>query len=464
MNLIISIESIDSFNQENLATEEFIVEAQSTREEILNKCRLFFKESHKAKQIKPGQDYIPVTAKSLDEEDLVNLIDASLDLWLTTGRYAKEFEAHLSAFFGKTPKSLLVNSGSSANLVAISSMGSPLLNKFNLRPMVAGDEVITAAAGFPTTVNPIIQNGWVPVFIDVDAKTLNATFDEIQKAKSAKTKAVVLAHTLGNPYRADLIREWCNNEGLYLIEDCCDAFGATIGDKPVGSFADLATTSFYPAHHITMGEGGAVMANDGRWRKIAEGLRDWGRDCWCEPGKDNTCGKRYGWQLGELPEGYDHKYVYSQIGYNLKVTDMQAAIGLSQLNKIHKFIEIRRRNWSYLYKVITSETKLKDFFTPIEPTPGTSPSWFGFPIMCANHVNREKLVKFLEENKIGTRLLFAGNILKQPAYQNINYRMVGELPNTDLIMKKLFWVGVHPLLEPNHLDYICTKLLEFVRT
>jgi CDP-6-deoxy-D-xylo-4-hexulose-3-dehydrase len=439
------------------------VAAETTREEILNKCRQFFKESYGKKNIEPGKDYIPVTAKSLDEEDLIHLVDASLDLWLTTGRYAKDFEANLSAFFGKTPKSLLVNSGSSANLVAVSALGSPLLNKFNLAPLQPGDEVITAAAGFPTTVNPIVQNNWIPVFVDVDATTLNATLEEIQKAKSAKTKAVVLAHTLGNPYRADLIREWCDQEGLYLIEDCCDAFGAKIGDKAVGTFAELATTSFYPAHHITMGEGGAVMAKDGRWRKIAEGLRDWGRDCWCEPGKDNTCGKRYDWKLGDLPEGYDHKYVYSQIGYNLKVTDMQAAIGLSQLNKIHKFIEIRRKNWSYLYKLVNAETKLKEFFTPIEPTQGTEPSWFGFPIMCAQQINREKLVSFLEENKIGTRLLFAGNILKQPAYQNVAHRTVGTLPNTDLIMNKLFWVGVHPLMENKHLDYICSKLLEFIK-
>lgn len=429
------------------------------RQQILRLAQDYFnKQQATKKKFIPGETYVPVTAKVVDSHDLAALIDSSLDMWLTAGRYANEFEAGFSKYFGRTTGSLLVNSGSSANLVAISSLGSPHLAQMGLKPLQAGDEVITLAAGFPTTVNPILQNNWVPVFVDVDHDTINGTLETLQKARTEKTRAVVMAHTLGNPYRADLISDWCRREGLFLIEDCCDALGATIGDQSVGSFGEFATSSFYPAHHITMGEGGAVVAKDGRLKKIAESIRDWGRDCWCQPGKDNTCKKRYGWKLGELPDGYDHKYIYSHIGYNLKVTDMQAAVGLSQLKKLSGFVEVRRHNWTYLNEGFQQSPKLKKYFAPVKATTGTNPSWFGFPVYVNEGLSREKLVAQLEEKKIGTRLLFAGNLTKQPAYRNAHYRISGELQNTDLIMKNLFWLGVHPGLEKAHLDYILETL------
>lgn len=406
----------------------------------------------------PGQTYIPVTAKKVDSQDLAALIDASLDMWLTAGRYSREFESEFPQFFDRKTKALLVNSGSSANLVAISSLSSPNLNEFAWGPLAPGDEVITVAAGFPTTVNPIIQNGWTPVFVDIDKNTLNALPAKIAEAKTKKTRAVVLAHTLGNPYRADLIKKFCDQEKIYLIEDCCDALGAKIQDKAVGSFGQYATCSFYPAHHITMGEGGAVMSADGRYKKIAESLRDWGRDCWCEPGVDNTCKKRFGWQLGELPDGYDHKYTYSHIGYNLKVTDMQAALGVSQLKKAAAFIESRRQNWNYLNSQILNSPKLNKFYQPIQATPETSPSWFGFPMYCQNGLDRNKVVKKLEELKVGTRLLFAGNIIRQPAYKNANFRVHQNLDTTDQIMNSLFWIGVHPALSKEKMDYMLEML------
>jgi CDP-6-deoxy-D-xylo-4-hexulose-3-dehydrase len=424
------------------------------RQEVIEAAKRFYATLQKQKPFVAGESYIPVTVKSVGEEELTHLIDASLDMWLTAGRYAKQFESEFPKFFGRKHKALLVNSGSSANLVAISSLGSRQLSDYGLAPLQPGDEVITLAAGFPTTVNPILQNGWVPVFIDVDLQTLNATIDGIKAAKTAKTRAVVLAHTLGNPFRADLVAAWCAQEGLYLVEDCCDALGATIGDAPVGSFGAFATSSFYPAHHITMGEGGAVIPQDARWRKIAESIRDWGRDCWCEPGKDNTCGKRFCWKLGELPEGYDHKYTYSHIGYNLKVTDMQAAIGIAQLPKLPTFIAQRRANWKKLHTAFKNDSFLNDHFTPIEPTEMTNPSWFGFPLLCNHTINRDRLVRELEEKKIGTRLLFAGNLTKQPAYAHASYRVHGSLTNTDTVMNKLFWLGVHPLLSDEMIQYM----------
>ncbi len=427
------------------------------RQKTLDLAAQFFDSKPKS-QFKAGETYIPVTAKVVDSDDLKALVDASLDMWLTAGRYAREFEEIYSQNFGRTGKSLLVNSGSSANLLAISSMGSPSLSKSGIIPLKPGDEVITVAAGFPTTVNPIIQNQWVPVFVDVDLKTLNALLEKIQSAQTSRTRAVVLAHTLGNPFRADLISEWCKKENLFLIEDCCDALGATIGDKVVGSFGDFATSSFYPAHHITMGEGGAVVARNGQLKKIAESLRDWGRDCWCEPGKDNTCHKRFGWKLGDLPEGYDHKYIYSHIGYNLKVTDMQAALGVSQLKKLPRFIEARRSNWKKLEKGIKDSSILSQVLTCAQATETTNPSWFGFPLLCSDRLDREKLVATLEEKKVGTRLLFAGNMLKQPAYKNINHRIHGTLKNTDVIMRQLFWVGVHPALTDEQITYVLEQL------
>lgn len=432
---------------------------QEQRQSIIDLARLYYDKKMEASSgFIPGETYIPVTAKVVDSDDLSLLIDASLDMWLTAGRYGREFESVFPKYFERQTKALLVNSGSSANLVAISSLGSPILCEFGYDPIKQGDEVITVAAGFPTTVNPIVQNGWVPVFVDVDLKTINALPEKIMEAKTSKTKAVVLAHTLGNPYRADLLREWCDKENLYFVEDCCDALGAKVQGRSVGSFSDYATTSFYPAHHITMGEGGAVLSKDGKFKKIAESIRDWGRDCWCEPGKDNTCKKRFDWQLGNLPNGYDHKYVYSQLGYNLKVTDMQAALGVAQLKKLDGFIKKRQENWKYLYNGIKSSPHLSERLFPIEPTPGTEPSWFGFPMICHESVNREKMVASLENKKIGTRLLFAGNLVKQPAYKNVSYRVHGELKNTDTIMNKVFWIGVHPALDQKKMDYMLEQL------
>lgn len=431
---------------------------ETARMAVIAAAKNYFTEHSKLPEFIAGESYIPVTAKVVDEHDLGYLIDASLDMWLTAGRYARDFESTFGKYFGRSTKSLLVNSGSSANLVAISSLGSHELDGMGYKPMQAGDEVITVAAGFPTTVNPILQNNWVPVFVDIDAKTLNALPEKIMAAKTSRTRAVVLAHSLGNPYRADQLAEWCKKEGLFLIEDCCDALGATIKDQPVGSYGDYATSSFYPAHHITMGEGGAVMSRDGRFKKIAESIRDWGRDCWCEPGKDNTCKKRFGWTLGDLPPGYDHKYVYSHIGYNLKVTDMQAALGMSQLNKVEHFISERRKNWKTIYDGIKSSPILKENFIPVEPTPDTNPSWFGFPMYANDRLNREKVVATLEEKKVGTRLFFAGNLTKQPAYKNGKFRVHGELTNTDQVMKSLFWIGVHPALTAPRIQYMLEQL------
>lgn len=428
------------------------------RQDLLERARHVFRKENPSRAFIPGETYIPVTAKQVDEEDLLALLDASLDMWLTTGRYAKEFEKELPHFFGRNNKALLVNSGSSANLIAISSLGSQQMEKLNRRPLQPGDEVITAAAGFPTTVNPIVQNSWIPVFIDVDSSTLNAVPDAVMAARTSKTRAVVLAHTLGNPFRADLLAEWCEQENLFLVEDCCDALGAEVNGKSVGSFGEYATTSFYPAHHITMGEGGAVMSKDGSLRRVAESIRDWGRDCWCEPGKDNTCGKRFCWNLGALPEGYDHKYIYSHLGYNLKVTDMQAALGVSQLKKVSGFIEKRRANWLILYEAFRQSPALRKCFTPIEPTAASKPSWFGFPVYCQDGLSRKYVTQQLEEKKIGTRLLFAGNIIKQPAYKGVNHRIHGDLKNTDRIMNQLFWIGVHPNLRREHLDYMIEQL------
>lgn len=434
------------------------MDANEIRREILSLGEKYFEAKKQGQRFVPGENYIPASGKLLSSEDLVMLLDASLDLWLTAGRFSTEFESSLPKYLGRQAGALLVNSGSSANLLAISALGSPLLKGFGLKPLEKGDEIITVAAGFPTTVNPIVQNGWVPVFVDVDYATLNALPEKIFAAKTNKTRAVVLAHTLGNPYRSDLVAEWCKKENLYFIEDCCDALGATVSSKPAGSYSDYATLSFYPAHHITMGEGGAVISKDGRMKRVAESLRDWGRDCWCEPGKDNSCGKRFNWKLGGLPEGYDHKYTYSSIGYNLKATDMQAAIGISQLKKLEGFVQKRRDNWAYLNQAISRSPVLKEKLIPVSPTPETNPSWFGFPLHVAPGIKREQITQFLEENKVGTRLVFAGNLTRQPAYQNIDYRIVGDLKNTDEIMKNSFWIGVHPSITDKHMDYMVTQL------
>lgn len=424
------------------------------RQKVIDASREYFRALSK-RVIKPGQDYIPVSGKVLDEEDLVHLIEASLDMWLTAGRFSDTFEKTFAEVMGHK-YCLLVNSGSSANLVAFSALTSPLLGEKRIKP---GDEVITVAAGFPTTVNPILQNQCVPVFIDVELGTYQVDISLLEAALSPKTKAVMIAHTLGNTFQVREVRDFCKKHNLWLVEDCCDAVGATYDGQKVGTFGDIATVSFYPAHHITMGEGGAVLTSSPILKRAAESIRDWGRDCWCPPGKDNTCMKRYNWSLGDLPKGYDHKYTYSHVGYNLKVSDMQAAIGVSQLKKLPTFVQKRRENFDHLHAGLASlENKL---ILP-RATSGAEASWFGFPITVKQEagISRNDLVKNLEKAKIGTRLLFAGNLVKQPAYKNANYRVASSLERTDVIMNATFWVGTYPALEAQHLDYIIEKIKE----
>jgi CDP-4-dehydro-6-deoxyglucose reductase, E1 len=408
------------------------------------------------KEFVGGHDPMPPSGKKIGAKELRNLVDASLDGWLTTGRFNSEFETKLAKFLG-VKHVLTVNSGSSANLVAFNTLTSP---KLGSRAIQKGDEVIGVAAGFPTTVNPIIQFGAVPVFVDVDMRTHNVDADLIEAAITPKTKAIMLAHTLGNPFNCAKIKEICDRYDLWLIEDCCDALGATYNKKLVGTWGDIATLSFYPAHHITMGEGGAVFMNDTRLKLIAESYRDWGRDCYCAPGCDNTCGARFSQKFGSLPEGYDHKYVYSHAGYNLKITDMQAACGLAQLESLDAFIEKRRENFSYLSERMKS---LTDYLEMASATENSEPSWFGFPVTLKEKcgVKRVDLVKFLDQHKIGTRLLFAGNLVRQPYFKNVHYRVSGDLTNTERTMNQTFWLGVQPSLGQSHYDYLITKLEEF---
>lgn len=428
------------------------------KNEILEKTKKFYRENRGNKKIIPEIDYIPPSGKVLDEDDLVNLIDSSLDMWLTAGRYADEFETEFAKNINAKYCSL-VNSGSSANLVAFTALTSHKLGEKRIR---SGDEVITVAAGFPTTISPIIQNGMIPVFIDVDLETYDYKVEDIENAISDKTKVIFMAHTLGNPFNLDKVMELAQKHNLWVIEDSCDALGAKYNGKHTGTIGHIGTFSFYPAHHITMGEGGAVVTNDPLLHKLIVSVRDWGRDCICPPGKDNVCNNRFTQKHGDLPLGYDHKYVYSHLGYNLKVTDMQAAIGVSQLKKLNGFIEKRNENFEKLYKGLSH---LNEFIILPKATKNSEPSWFGFPITLKENdkYNRNDLVKFLELSKIGTRLLFAGNILKQPVFteNNYEYKVIGNLENTDIIMGNTFWIGVWPGITDECITYIIYKFNEF---
>lgn len=423
------------------------------RNDISKLVKQYANLSLKGDPFSPGVTVIPPSGKLIGFEELDLMVQASLDGWLTTGRFNDEFEKKLANFYG-VKHLITVNSGSSANLVAFNTLTSPKLGDRAIKP---GDEVIGVAAGFPTTVNPIIQFGAVPVFVDVELGTYNIDPTKIEAAITSKTKAIMLAHTLGNPYDLEIIVNLCKKYSLWLIEDCCDALGSTYNGRMVGTFGDIATVSFYPAHHITMGEGGAVFTNNDELKKIAESIRDWGRDCYCPPGRDNTCGKRFCQKLGSLPDGYDHKYTYSHLGYNLKITDMQAACGLGQLEKANTFIEMRRKNFDFLKSKLKS---CEEFLILPVATKNTNPSWFGFPLTIRNDGNtdRVELLKYLDQNKIGTRLLFAGNLTRQPYMANAKYRVSGELINTDIIMNNTFWIGVQPALNENMLTYVVDKL------
>ena len=429
---------------------------QSLRQEIAALVKEYATLQYADKPFEAGKTVVPPSGKVIGETELQYMVEASLDGWLTTGRFNDQFEKELAEFIG-IKHLITVNSGSSANLVAFSTLTSPKLGN---RAIQKGDEVIGVAAGFPTTVNPIVQFGAVPVFVDVDLTTHNVNADLIEAAITPKTKAIMLAHTLGNPFNLAKVKALCEKYNLWLVEDCCDALGAKFDGKMVGTWGDIATLSFYPAHHMTMGEGGAVFTNNGQLIKIAESFRDWGRDCYCKPGCDNTCGTRFNMQLGSLPAGYDHKYTYSHLGYNLKITDMQAACGLAQLKRLPEFIEKRNANFDYLKNRLSTVT---DFIELTEPTANSTPSWFGFPITLKETagVSRVDLTKYLDQQKIGTRLLFAGNLIRQPYFEGLEYRVVGDLTNTDITMNQTLWLGIYPGLGQEHLDYIAEKLEEF---
>jgi len=426
------------------------------RSQIAKLVGEFAELTYADKSFTPGTTVIPPSGKVLGAKELQNMVEASLDGWLTTGRFNDAFEARLAAFLGVKYLST-VSSGSSANLIAFSALTSPRLGDRAIKP---GDEVIGVAAGFPTTVNPVLQFSAVPVFVDVEIPTYNIAHARIEAAISAKTKAIMLAHTLGNPYNLAVVSALCRKYGLWLIEDCCDALGSTYDGKLVGSFGDIGTLSFYPAHHITMGEGGAVFTNNAELKLIIDSIRDWGRDCYCAPGKENTCGKRFSWKLGDLPEGYDHKYIYSHLGYNLKITDMQAACALAQLDRVDDFIAARRRNFQFLKERLAA---CAEFLILPQATPNSDPSWFGFPMTIRPEAGamRVDLLRYLDQNKVGTRLLFAGNLTRQPYMIGRPYRVAGDLQNTDIVMNDTFWVGVYPGLDAPRLEYVAEKIEQF---
>ncbi len=430
---------------------------EELREQLRKLTFEYYNEAFAGRPFVPGESAVPVSGRVFDGRDVFAIVDAGLDFWLTAGRFADLFEAKFAKLIGLRD-ARLVNSGSSANLIAVSALTSPSLGERRLRP---GDEVITVAAGFPTTVAPILQNGLIPVFLDVELGTYNAEIDQLEAALSPRTRAIIFAHTLGNPFRATEVAKFARQHGLWLIEDCCDALGSTLDNRMVGSFGDIATFSFYPAHHITMGEGGCVATNQPPLTKLIESFRDWGRDCWCPPGRDNTCGKRFDWQSGTLPYGYDHKYTYSHLGYNLKVTDMQAAVGCSQLDKVQTFIAARRNNFALLHEGLHD---LQDMLLLPRATEGGNPSWFGFPIGVSpeSGLERDSIVRKLNSLKIGTRYLFAGNLLRQPAFQHMPHRVVGDLVNTDYVMRHVFWTGVYPGLNDAMIQYVVESIRKVV--
>lgn len=435
-----------------------IVNKEQIRQQILSLVSQYAEIYNSKKPFEPGVSVVPPSGKVIGAPELKSMVEASLDGWLTTGRFNDQFERRLKNFIG-VKHLITVNSGSSANLVAFSTLTSLELGK---RAIKVDDEIITVAAGFPTTLNPILQFGAVPVFVDVEFPTYNIDTAKVEKAISEKTKAIMLAHTLGNPFNLDVITTLCKKYNLWLIEDCCDALGSTYKGKMVGIFGDIATLSFYPAHHITMGEGGAVFTNNSHLKKIAESFRDWGRDCFCEPGKDNTCGKRFGWKLGDLPQGYDHKYIYSHLGYNLKITDMQAACGLAQMDRLEGFVQARKDNFNFLKERLKS---CEDFLVLPKQTPESDPSWFGFPITIREDAgsNRADLINYLDKSKIGTRLLFGGNLTRQPYMIGRHFRISDDLVNTDRVMDSTFWIGVYPGLSELMLEYVANKIKTFFK-
>ena len=428
---------------------------EKLRKQILDLAGEYAQDVFEQKQeFIPGETHIPVSGKLIGKNEIKFAVDACLDGWFTTGRFAEQFEKEFARYMDQR-FCILTNSGSSANLLAISTLTSPQLEDRRLK---SGDEVITVAAGFPTTVNPIIQNGLIPVFVDINLDDFGIDVEELEKAWSPKVKAVMLAHTLGNPFNLEKVTQFVKKHNLWFIEDCCDAVGTTYNGEMVGTFGDLATVSFYPAHHITMGEGGAVLTNSSKLKKIVESFRDWGRDCWCNPGKDNTCGKRFNWQLGDLPHGFDHKYIYSHVGYNLKITDMQAAIGLAQLKKLDQFIQQRKENYQVLYKNLKP---LSEYLCLPKPAKNSDPSWFGFPISVKENspLTRNEIVQSLNLKNIGTRVLFGGNLIKQPSYNGVRFRKVGRLDKTNKVMEDVFWIGIQPNINNQIIEYVCKTVV-----